>query len=103
MKRKTLNGNPRLAPISGENNGTFGFTLNGTRRIKGIYKDTNLAPKPQTGIAQAISSSTSMPTWPGIYGHTSFLCTNEDTVVKTSVITTSGRLSKKLKGIKRIC
>ena len=27
LKKKTMNGNPRQAPISGSNNGTFGFSL----------------------------------------------------------------------------
>ena len=39
LKRKTSNGNPRIAPISGSNNGTFGFSLNGTRRGNYQHKD----------------------------------------------------------------
>ena len=101
MKRKTLNGNPRLAPISGENNGTFGFSLNGTRRGNYIGRD-NLAPTAMTGTPQLISSTTSKPTGPGIYGHSSSVCTNDPTVVKTTVMNTKGRLSKKLNGIQRI-
>lgn len=101
MKRKTLNGNPRLAPISGSNNGKFGFSVNGTRRLRSQGRETNLAPGAQTGPQQMIGSTPSLPTGPGIYGHRSAVCTNEDTVVKTSVINTRGMLSRRLRGIER--
>ena len=88
MKRKTLNGNPRLAPVSGSNNGKFGFSLNGTRRGNYMGRETNLAPGAQTGPQQMIGSSPSKPTGPGIYGHPAAVCTNDETVVKTTVINT---------------
>ena len=45
LKRKTLNGNPRLAPISGSDNGNFGFSLNGTRRGNYQHKDPSVLTK----------------------------------------------------------
>ena len=101
MKRKTLNGNPRLAPVSGSNNGKFGFSLNGTRRGNYMGRETNLAPGAQTGPQQMIGSSPSKPTGPGIYGHPAAVCTNDETVVKTTVINTRGMLSRRLRGIKK--
>jgi hypothetical protein len=96
LKRKTLNGNPRLGPISGANNGSFGFSLNGTRRNIGQVGVTNLAPGAQTGPRQAIQNSVSDHTNPnGIQGHPSSCCTNDPTVVKPSVINTRGMLSRR--------
>jgi hypothetical protein len=40
LKRKTNNGNPRNAPISGK--GHLGFALNGTLRVPSMGKTTNL-------------------------------------------------------------
>ena len=68
LKRKTLNGNPRLAPISGSNNGKFGFSLNGTRRNVGRVGVTNLAPGAMSGPSQMIGSTPARPTGPGIRG-----------------------------------
>lgn len=101
MKRKTLNGNPRLAPVSGSNNGKFGFSLNGTRRNVGHVGITNLAPGAMTGPSQMIGSTSARPTGPGIYGHPSSVCTNDPTVVKTSVINTRGMLSRRAHGFSR--
>ena len=102
LKRKTMNGNPRQAPISGSNNGTFGFSLNGTRRGNHTSRETNLAPGAMTGVPQLIASTPSKPTGPGIYGHPSSVCTNDPTVVKTTVMNTRGMLAKRLRGIERI-
>ena len=98
LKRKTLNGNPRLAPISGSNNGRFGFSLNGTRRNIGVVGVTNLAPGAQSGPTQMIESTPSNITNPnGITGHPTSCCTNDIDVVKPSVINTRGMLSRRLK------
>lgn len=102
LKKKTLNGNPRQAPISGSNNGKFGFSLNGTRRGNHMGRETNLAPGPMTGPSQMIPTSPSYPTGPGIYGHVASVCTNDPTVVKTTVMNTRGMLAKRLRGIERI-
>lgn len=97
LKRKTLNGNPRLAPISGSNNGKFGFSLNGTRRNIGTVGVTNLAPGAQTGPTQMIMSTVgNITNNNGIAGHPSSCCTNDLNVVKPSVINTRGMLSRRL-------
>jgi hypothetical protein len=97
LKRKTLNGNPRLAPISGSNNGSFGFSLNGTRRNVGRVGVTNLAPGAQTGPTQMIASMPGHITNNnGIRGHPTSCCTNDENVVKPSVINTRGMLSRRL-------
>ena len=101
MKRKTLNGNPRLAPVSGSNNGRFGFSLNGTRRNVGRVQVTNLAPGAMSGPSQMIGSTVARPTGPGIHGHPSSVCTNDPLVVKTSVINTRGMLSRRAYGFSR--
>ena len=64
-------------------------------------RETNLAPGAQTGPQQMIGSSPSKPTGPGIYGHPAAVCTNDETVVKTTVINTRGMLSRRLRGIKK--
>lgn len=69
LKRKTLNGNPRMAPISGCNAGSLGFSLNGTRRNIGLVGPTNLG---STGKS---------------------CCTNDSNVIKPSVKTTKGMLT----------
>lgn len=103
LKRKTFTNNPREAPISGIAGGsTFGFSLNGSRRINGIGKETNLAPGAMTGPQQLIATSLSKPTGPGINGRSSSVCTNDPTVVKTTVMNTRGMLAKRLRGIERI-
>ena len=97
LKRKTMNGNPRLAPISGSNNGTFGFSLNGTRRNIGRIGE-HLAPGGMTGPA-AVSTSNiyeAIGSTPRINGHASSCCTNDTSVVKPSVINTRGMLSRRL-------
>ena len=86
LKKKTLNGNPRQAPISGSNNGKFGFSLNGTRRGNHMGRETNLAPGPMTGPSQMIPTSPSYPTGPGIYGHVASVCTNDPTVVNEAYV-----------------
>ena len=75
LKRKTLNGNPRMAPISGSNGGPLGFALNGTRRISGVVGNTNLA---SNGADK------------GIYIP---CCTNDSNTIKRSVMNTKGMLS----------
>ena len=98
LKRKTFTNNPREAPLSGKAGGSiFGFSLNGTTRGNHIGKETNLAPGAMTGPTQKINDN-----YPGIYGHSASVCTNDPTVVKTTVMNTRGMLEKKLRGIKRI-
>lgn len=98
LKRKTFTNNPREAPLSGHRSGTqFGFSLNGTTRGNHIGRETNLAPGAMTGPIQKINDN-----YPGIYGHSASVCTNDPTVVKTTVMNTRGMLEKKLRGIKRI-
>ena len=100
MKRNALNKNPRLGPASGIANNNF-FSINGTRRNVGQVGPTNLAPTAQTGPQQLIASSPSLPTTPGINGHPSSVCTNDPTVVKSTVINTRGMLSRRSKGLSR--
>lgn len=98
LKRKTFTHNSRHAPISGHSGGsTFGFSLNGTTRVNHMGRETNLAPGAMTGPSQIINNEPL-----GIYGHSSSVCTNDPTVVKTTVMNTKGMLEKKLRGIKRI-
>ena len=97
LKRKTLNGNPRLAPVSGSNNGSFGFSLNGTRRNIGNVGVTNLAPGAQSGPTQMIISTPgNITNNHAINGHPSHCCTNDENVVKPSVINTRGMLSRRI-------
>lgn len=103
LKRKTFTNNPREAPISGVAGGSnFGFSLNGTRRVNNMGRETNLAPGAMTGSPQLIASTPSNPTGPGLYGHPASVCTNDPTVVKTTVMNTRGMLARKLRGIERI-
>ena len=98
LKRKTFTNNPREAPLSGKAGGSiFGFSLNGTTRGNHIGRETNLAPRAMTGLSQKNNNDAY-----GIYGHSARVCTNDPTVVKTTVMNTRGMLEKKLRGIKRI-
>ena len=73
LKRKTLNGNPRIGAISGKR--PLGFALNGTRRITGVVGPTNLG-----------SNSNSC-------------CTEDINIVKPSVKNTKGMLSVRYNGL----
>ena len=97
LKKKTHNGNPRIAPISGSNNGNFGFSLNGTRRGNYINKDPNIAAK---GINCFIESNNSVNSLYDnhISAPAKISCTNDINVVKKTVMNTKGLLAKKLKG-----
>lgn len=103
LKRKARNGNPRLAPISGSNNGSFGFSLNGTRRNIGGVGVTNLGPGAQSGPTQMVNSMVGSEVnnrgqlnLNGIHGHLESCCTNDENVVKPSVINTRGLISRRL-------
>ena len=75
LKRKTMNGNPRMSPISGSNNSPLGFALNGTRRITGVVGETNLGPS-------------------AYHKNHKLSCCSEDTsTIKPSVMNTKGMLS----------
>ena len=84
MKRKTMNANPRLAPISGI--GNLGFALNGTRRISGVVGPTNLGPQGNNNIINCNN-----------YNHCngSACHTNDPTIIKTSVKNTKGMLASR--------
>jgi hypothetical protein len=88
LKRKTMNGNPRMGPVSGSNNGPI-FSLNGTRRNIGRIGE-HLAPGAMTGPTSNYSGHI------GIHGHESSCCTNDPNVVKPSVMNTRGMLSRRL-------
>ena len=79
LKRKTMNGNPRMAPISGSASGPLGFSLNGTRRISGVVGPTNLGPK---GNANKHGQHSGVA-----------CCTNDADIIKPSVKNTKGMLS----------
>lgn len=85
LKRKTMNGNPRMAPISGSNNGPLGFALNGTRRISGVVGNTNLA-------SRGSSKSIYMP-----------CCANDSNTIKPSVKNTKGMLSVRYNNCSNNC
>jgi hypothetical protein len=74
LKRKTMNGNPRMSPISGSNGGPLGFALNGTRRISGVVGNTNLASDGPKNMQ---------------------CCTNNSNIIKRSVMNTKGMLSSR--------
>jgi len=81
LKRKTFNGNPRLAPVSG-GSGPLGFALNGTLRNHGWVGPTNLGSK-----------SVSIPS-----GQPDNCCSNENAIIKKSVMNTKGMLNARLHG-----
>ena len=81
LKRKAMNGNPRLAPISG--NSPLGFALNGTRRIKGVVGPTNLGANKR----------------PALGSHQSCFTCNSNEIIKPSVKTTKGMISTRFTGI----
>jgi len=78
LKKKTMNHNSRMSPISGSNNGPLGFALNGTRRITGVVGQTNLGPS---------SNCNNFNKHCGIS-----CCTNDYNVIKPSVKNTKGML-----------
>lgn len=81
LKRKAMNGNPRLSPISGNN--PLGFALNGTRRVKGVVGPTNL------GASKS----------PTLGSHQSCFTCNSNEIIKPSVKNTKGMLSSRYRGI----
>ena len=76
LRKKTMNGNPRISPISG--NSESAFSINGTRRNSGNVGKTNLARNLN-------------------YGENSKTCTNDSNIIKSSVINTKGMLASKKK------
>ena len=81
LKKKTMNGNPRMSPLSGR--GPLGFALNGTLRVSGLVGPTNLGLDRQSA---------------GINIPTSNCCTNDRNIIKKSVMNTKGMLSARAKG-----
>lgn len=83
LKRKTMNGNPRLSPVSGQ--GSLGFALNGTLRINGGVGHTNLASSGYSSKngGQPITSC----------------CLNDNNIIKKSVMNTKAMLSARSKGL----
>ena len=84
LKRKTFNGNPRMAPISGQ--GPLGFALNGTLRINNGIGPTNLGPS-NNNVRSCIKNSG------GDCTNNSNCCTNDPNYIKTSVKNTRGMLA----------
>ena len=111
LKRKTNNGNPRNAPISGK--GHLGFALNGTLRVPSMGNSTNLGRR-QTrtpfrgtepmGHGGGWRGRLNLPTSKvGTYErelHFSGLCCtkNDDEIVKTSVKNTKGMIETRYSG-----
>jgi hypothetical protein len=93
LKRKTNNGNPRIAPISGQ--GPLGFALNGTLRNIGVVGPTNLGPGAMRGPRVQNSQTVQGPIYSGVNGRPSSCCTNDPGVIKTSVKNTSGMLASR--------
>ena len=82
LKRKTMNGNPRMSPISGQ--GPLGFALNGTLRVNGWVDPTNLGA---TSYASGRGGQ-SVPS----------CCLNDRNIIKKSVMNTKAMLSARSKG-----
>ena len=70
LKRKTMNGNPRLSPVSGQ--GHLGFALNGILRVNGSVGKTNLGPSNYSSINGGHSSNS--------------CCLNDNNIIKKSVL-----------------
>lgn len=82
LKKKMMNGNPRMSPLSGQ--GSLGFALNGTLRLSGTGSDIN------HGLHHQSSG----------YGQPSVsCCTNDRNIIKKSVMNTRGMLSARAKGL----
>ena len=111
LKRKTNNGNPRNAPISGK--GHLGFALNGTLRVPSMGKTTNLGRRQARtpfrgtepmGHGGGWRGRLNLPTSKvGTYErnlHFSGLCCtkNDDEIVKTSVKNTKGMIETRYSG-----
>lgn len=111
LKRKTNNGNPRIAPISGK--GHLGFALNGTLRVPSMGKTTNLGRRQARtpfrgtepmGHGGGWRGRLNLPTSKvGTYKrelHFSGLCCtkNDDETVKTSVKNTKGMIETRYMG-----
>lgn len=111
LKRKTNNGNPRNAPISGK--GHLGFSLNGTLRVPSMGKTTNLGKRQARtpfrgtepmGHGGGWRGRLNLPTSKvGTYErnlHFSGLCCtkNDDEIVKTSVKNTKGMIETRYSG-----
>ena len=111
LKRKTNNGNPRNAPISGK--GHLGFALNGTLRVPSMGKSTNLGRRQARtpfrgtepmGHGGGWRGRLNLPTSKvGTYErnlHFSGLCCtkNDDEIVKTSVKNTKGMIETRYSG-----
>ena len=111
LKRKTNNGNPRNAPISGK--GHLGFALNGTLRVPSMGKTTNLGRRQARtpfrgtepmGHGGGWRGRLNIPTSKvGTYErnlHFSGLCCtkNDDEIVKTSVKNTKGMIETRYIG-----
>ena len=83
LKRKTMNGNPRISPLSGH--GPLGFALNGTLRVNGSVGKTNLGASNYSSINRGHSSNS--------------CCLNDDNIIKKSVMNTKAMLSARAKGL----
>ena len=111
LKRKTNNGNPRNAPISGK--GHTGFSLNGTLRVPSMGKTTNLGRRQARTPYRGTEPMGHGGGWRGRLNlpkskvgtyerelHFSGLCCtkNDDEIVKTSVKNTKGMIETRYMG-----
>ncbi len=112
LKRKTNNGNPRNAPISGK--GHIGFALNGTLRVPSMGKTTNLGRRQARTPFRGTEPMGHGGGWRGRLNlprskvgtyerelHFSGLCCtkNDDEIVKTSVKNNKGMIETRYIGI----
>jgi len=111
LKRKTNNGNPRIAPISGK--GELGFALNGTLRVPSMGKTTNLGRRTTRTPFRGAEPMGNGGGWRGRLNvsnskvgtyernlHFSGLCCtkNDNEIVKTSVKNTKGMIETRYSG-----
>ena len=111
LKRKTNNGNPRNAPISGK--GHLGFALNGTLRVPSMGKTTNLGRRQARTPFRGTEPMGHGGGWRGRLNlprskvgtyerelHFSGLCCtkNDDEIVKTSVKNNRGMIETRYMG-----
>lgn len=101
LKKKTLNGNPRLAPISGQ--GIKGFSLVGTRRnIGGVGQFRMVSNVTRTRFrgAEPMGNGGCCGSYYNKPSNSGSCCTNDPSIVKKTVKNTAGMIDNKYKWIK---